>query len=221
MREDAVARSILDTGRSVKHVPVDGGVGVRNVESDLLGAAHQEPVVVVGARYDGDDVSGAAMLLATFRALVPLRMHRSVRFVAFADAGPSVSGSEHYARRLKEDGREVHAMVSLARLDLARGRNSAVFLVADLRSRRIARSAGRAFRYASRVGLHTLALPSWLPGVRASDHTPFRRMGWRTLAVTDAPPWRSHGPEIPDVDRMAGAIPGLVAVVARLAGGRA
>jgi hypothetical protein len=221
MREDAIARSILDTGRSVMREAIDASTGVRNVENELPGGDGDEPAVVVGARYDRDDVSGVAMMLAIVRALAPLRTRRSIRFVAFADAGPPGSGSEHYARRLKEEGGDVHAMLSLARLDLAHGRHSSVFLVADLRSRRLAKTGGRAFRYASRVGLRTLALPSWTPGLRASDEAPFRRRGWRTLAVADALPWRARAPETPDIDRMAGAVPGLVAVVVRFAGGRA
>jgi hypothetical protein len=218
-REDAVARSILDTGRSVMRESIDVS-GVRNVETELSGADRDEPLVVVGARYDRDDVSGVAMMLAIVRAVAQFRTRRGIRFVAFADAGPAASGSEHYARRLKDEGGDVHAMISLARVDLAHGRDSAVFLVADLRSRRLAKTGGRAFRYASRVGLRTLALPSWL-GPRASDEAPFRRRGWRTLVVADALPWRARAPEPPDIDRMAGAVPGLVAVAVRLAGGRA
>jgi hypothetical protein len=39
--------------------------------------------------------------------------------------------------------------------------------------------------------------------------------------VADAAPWRlAHSPDAPDVDRMAAAVPGLVAAIARLAGGR-
>jgi hypothetical protein len=39
--------------------------------------------------------------------------------------------------------------------------------------------------------------------------------------LTDAAPWRAARPgTVPDLDSMAAAVPGLVAVIARLAGGR-
>ncbi len=218
--EDAVTRSMLDAGRAVVRSPTDETLRVHNVETELIGAARDAPVVVVGARYDADDPSGAVLALAVMRALSNERLYRPLRFVAFAAAG----GSASYVERLRRDGTRVHAMLSLVRVGLAptRGHGGLLFL-SNLRSRPIARAARASFRGSSRVPALALALPSWLPGITSSDEVSFRRQGWPALMVTERGRWRAglDPTSVPlDVDRMAAAVPGLVAVLVRLAGGR-
>jgi hypothetical protein len=145
---------------------------------------------------------------------------RSVRFAAFADA-PHHSGGARYAERLWVAGVGVHAAVSLARLDLARDREASMLLLGSLRSASLIAGAGEAFHRASRVGLRVLRLPAWLPGLRASDYARFLQRGWPAMMVTDRLPWRARrAAGTPDVDRIAAAIPGLVAMTTRLAGSR-
>ena len=217
-REETVAHAMLGAGRAVVREPVDEGLEVRTVESEQLGIHRDASSVLLGARYDLDDVSGVAALLALARALAPLRLMRSVRFVAFADAPPQ-SGSGRYAERLWVGGVGVHAMVSLVRLDLTRDREASLLLIGGFRSAALVAGAGEAFRRASRVGLRTLSLPAWLPGLRASDYAEFLRRGWPSMMVVDRPPWRARAAGTPDVDRIAAAIPGLISMTTRLAGG--
>ncbi len=219
-REETVSHAMLDAGRAVVREPVDEALEVHTVESEHFGAHRDASCVLVGARYDLDDVSGVAALLALTRALAPTRLVRNVRFVAFADA-PSHSGSARYAERLWAGGVGVHAMVSLARLDLTRDHEASLFLIGNLRSASLVARAGEAFRRASRVGVRAMPLPSWLPGLRDSEHAPFFRRGWPAMMVADRPPWRLRAASTPDVDRIVAALPGLVAMVARLAGGLA
>ena len=218
--EDAVVTSMLGAGRAIVREPIDHTLLVRNVEAELIGAAHDAPIVVIGARYDAPDPSGVAVELALVRALAHQRLRRPLRFVAFATA----RGSERYVERLRRDRVTVHAMLSLSRLALTRtrGRASVLFL-GDLGSGAIARSAREAFRASSRIGARAFTLPSWLPPLASSDQALFRRQGWPAIAVTDRAPWLSggHPSADPDLDRMAAAVPGLVAVAVRLAGGRA
>ena len=216
--EDAVTRSMLDAGRAVVRSPIDDTLRAHNVETELIGAARDAPGVVVGARYDADDPSGAVLELAVIRALSGERLHRPLRFVAF----PSAGGSERYVERLRRDGKHVHAMLSLARMELAPTAGG-LFFLSDLRSRAIALAARAAFRGSSRVPARALALPSWFPGITSSDEVSFWRQGWPGVMVTDRFPWRfsmRSRPSEPDVDRMAAAVPGLVAVLVRLATGR-
>jgi Zn-dependent M28 family amino/carboxypeptidase len=179
--------------------------------------------VVVGARYLAGDASGAAMLLAVLRALAPARTRRSLRFVFFAN---ELESGRRYVERLLAERRTVHSMISLVRLDLARaGRRSTLLFVGNMRSRSVARAARDAFRASSRIPASALALPSWLPGLQgggSSDHAAFWRQGWPAIIATDAAPWRTARPAAGtvDIDRMAAAVPGLAAAVARLAGGR-
>lgn len=219
-REELVSRAMLSAGRAVVREPVDDEFLVRTIECEQLGTMREASCVIFGARYDGDDVSGVVALLAVARALAPSRLRRSVRFVAFADAG-AISGSERYADRLWTGGVGVHAMVSLARLDLARDHEASLLFVGNVRSRSLARTAGRAFERASRIGVRSVGLPSWLPGVSASDQASFWRHEWPAMMIADGPPWRVRSAAAPDVDRIAAAVPGLVAVATRLADGGA
>jgi len=217
-REEIVSRAMLGAGRAVVREPVDDALVVRTLESEQLGAMREASCVIFGARYDGDDISGVAAMLALCRGLSHARLRRSVRFVAFADA-PPVSGSMRYAERLWTGGVGVQAMVSLARVDLTRDHEASLLFVGNLGTRRLLHTCVGVFAMASRIGARPLALPSWLPGLRRSDDASFRRHGWPALMVADGPPWRARSAAAPDVDRIAAAMPGLVAVAQRLAGG--
>lgn len=216
--EHVVARAMLDAGRAVVREPVGGTLGRRNVEAELIGAERAAPSVVVGARYDDPDPSGVAVQLAMVRALTRERLRRTIHFVAFTREG----GSAHYVERLRRDGKTVAAMLSLARLDLARRRRAAtVLFVGNFRSTHVARSARDAFRVSSRIAARALTLPGWFPGVESSDHAAFWRQRWPGVMVTDRQPWAASEDRFElDVDGMAAVVPGLVAAVARLAGGR-
>lgn len=215
--EDAVTRSMLDAGRAVVRSPIDHTLRAHNVETEFVGASRDAPSVIVGARYDAYDPSGAIVALAVLRALSGERLYRSLHFVAFAELG----GSDRYVERLRREGKRVHAMLSFARMDLAPEGGGLVFS-SDLRSRRIAFAARAAFRASSRVRARALVLPSWIPGVASSDEVSFSRRGWPGVMVTNRSRWLSTrpGPSEPNVDGMAAAVPGLVAVLMRLAGAR-
>jgi hypothetical protein len=132
------------------------------------------------------------------------------------------AGTARFLERLGTEGTSVCAMISLSRLDLARARHTThVLFVGSVRSASVVRTARDAFRASSRIPARSLVLPSWVPGVSSSDHAAFLRRGLPAVMVADAVPWRlGHPGDVPDVDRMAAAVPGLVAAIARLAGGR-
>ena len=220
--EDVVARSMLDAGTSIVREPIDDDLRVRNVEAQLGGTMRDAPNIVVGTRYDLPDPCGVAIELALVRALARQRLKRPLRFVAFATS----QGSARYVDRLCRERGAVHAMVSLTGLDLdLNGPERRFRFVGDVRSRPIARRARDAFRGSSRIGAAALVLPPWLPPLARSDARPFARRGWPAVLVSDTSPWRTsragRNPVEPDVDRMAAAVFGLVAVAVRLAGGYA
>jgi len=216
--EDFVARTLLEAGRSVVRDPIDASLRVHNVEAELLGDARDAPCAVFGARYDGDDPTGIAMLLSLVRQLSAVRLRRTLRFAAFASGG-----GERFIERLRRERARVGAMVWFASLGLPRGRRDApVVFVGNVRSGRLARSARQAFAAGSRIAVRAVVLPAWLPGVSAGEHASFWRERWPAVMVTDRSPWpkRRRGTAEADVDRMAAALPGLVGIAARLAGGR-
>ncbi|MGH7272103.1 MAG: hypothetical protein ACREJ3_16860, partial [Polyangiaceae bacterium] len=172
-------------------------------------------------RYDEVDASAAAMLLALARALAHTRTSRALCFALLADVrtpGAGVSGSAAFAQRLRASHSSVHAMLSLGRLDFARERRAAVVFAGAFRSMPTLVAARDTFRKASRVGAHALPLPAWLASVRSADHAPFEHMGGPSIAVADGVPWKRRARSAPDVDLMAVALPGLVAVIVQLAG---
>jgi hypothetical protein len=223
-REDVVALAILNGGRSLVRAPIARGgdasaSGANDLEAELVGAVPEAPCVVVSAHYDRLDVSGVCMMLALLRELAGARTRRSVRLVALADA--QGTGAARLVERLERRRASVHVAVCLGRMDLARdGRAAALVLAGHRDTRGLLHAARSAFRAASRIPARSLSLPSWLPSMRASDAAPFWRRGWPAMTVSDAAPWAVRGPREPDVDRMTAALPGLLASVTRLAGGR-
>lgn len=226
-RENVVARAMLDAGRSVMREPAPGLSPARNLECEVRGAA-QEPCVVVATRYDADDVSGIAVMLAVLRGLHAARTRRTVRFVALAS--PQAVGA--YVERLHGEGARVHSMLCLSRVDLARAAarsrrpNAArLLVVGDLRAGAMVRSVRDAIRADSWIPVRALWLPAWLQ--RDGEILPvLRRLNesWPVVTLTDGSPWRRlrRGADLvePDVDHMAAAVPGITGAVLRLAGGR-
>ena len=68
-REEIVSRALLGASRAVVREPVDPALRVRTLESEQLGAMREASCVIFGARYDADDISGIAALLAVSRGL--------------------------------------------------------------------------------------------------------------------------------------------------------
>jgi hypothetical protein len=220
--EDLVARGFLDAGHAVMREPIGSPSSSRNVEAEIAGAQPGADPVVVAARYDGRDASGLALLLSLARELSLTRLARTTCLLAFPERG-----SVAYVERLHR-GRPARVILALEEIDLPRRRREqGLVFLGNWRSRAMLRAVRRVFRMSSRLPAGGIAVPTWVPGVVSADHAAFLRSPWPALVVSDHGPWRSqlrrrrNGSPGPDVDRMAAAVPGLVSVVARVAGGRA
>jgi hypothetical protein len=227
--EDAVVRSLLDGGRAVMREPIDPALVIRNVEAEIPGASPDGPPVVLAARYDAAEWGSVAMLLALARELALTRLARTAHILAFARGGAA-----SYVKRLARtpegtghhgtigSGPQARAVLAFDDVDLDRRRKGdGLVLVGNWRSRRVLRGMTRGFHVSSRVPVRSVALPTWIPRIAAEEHAAFWRGPWPAVIVSDHAPWRRpRQPPLPDVDRMAAAVPGLVSVVARLAGGR-
>jgi Zn-dependent M28 family amino/carboxypeptidase len=229
------------------------GQAFRNLVVEVPGG---DEIALVGAHYDtvsggacpgaNDNGSGVAAVLALARRFAGARPGRTLRFVLFANEEPPFfltegMGSRVHARRARERGEHVAAMLSLETIAyysdepgsqryppmLARfypTTGNFLAFVGNLRSRSLVREACAAFRRGSELPVESAALPSWLPGVGWSDHWSFWKEGWRAAMVTDTAPYRypwyhADGDTLDrlDLDRMALAVKGLEAVVAQLA----
>jgi hypothetical protein len=233
-----------------------GDAPVRNIETELKGGARASEIVVVGAHYDSvvgapganDNGSGVAALLELARLAHGSRPARTVRFVAFVNEEPpffksDAMGSLRYARRSRERGENIVAMVSLETIgyysDQAgsqrypfplglfypRTGNFLAF-VSDLTSRGLMHQAIGAFRRHARFPSEGVAAPAIIPGVDWSDHWAFREAGYPALMITDTAPYRyphyhtaADTPDKLDYERLARVVLGLQKVLKALSAG--
>lgn len=92
-----------------------------NVVAEFKGSKRPDEVIVIGAHYDGHDISqsaaddgaGTAVLLEAARALAPHKEHldRTVRFVAFAQEEMGLIGAHHHAEG--NSGQSIKFMLNL------------------------------------------------------------------------------------------------------------
>ena len=224
------------------------GRSVRNIEISPEGHA----VVVVGAHYDtvpgspgaDDNASAVAALIELAGLLAKERL--PIRFVAFANEElpyfltPEM-GSWNSARRSRERGETVRAMLSLEMLGYYRDqpntqryppllgllypdRANFIAFVGDLGARALVRQAIRSFRRNADFPSEGMAAPAFVPGVRASDHWSFRTHGFPAVMVTDTAYNRyphyhlpSDTPDKLDYERLARVTLGLRGVLRDLA----
>jgi hypothetical protein len=150
-------------------------------------------------------------------------------------------GSLVYARKCRERGDDVVAMLSLETIGyysdeprsqryppLVRGRypseGNFIAFVGHYQSRELVRRCVQLFREHAEFPSEGAALTSLVPRVGASDHWSFWKMGWPSLMVTDTAPYRyphyhkeSDTPDKLDYEQMARVVDGLERVVRELA----
>lgn len=258
-RLEAAAR-FVEEGLSACGTPRrhEYGIGTKqfaNVEVEIAGRERASEIVVVGAHYDSvpgcpganDNATGAAGVLALARRFAGSKPERTLRFVEFVNEEPPWFQTEHmgsvrYAKRCKEKGENVVAMLCLETLGCFRteegsqrypmaalslcypSRGDFVVFVGNVASRGLTREAIGAFRGAAEFPSEGAALPSWIPGVDWSDHWSFWEEGIPAVMVTDTAPFRYAQYHTPsdtadrvDFDRLARVVAGLGAVVGRFA----
>lgn len=232
-----------------------GDRGYRNVQATRIGESRPSEIVVVGAHYDtydftpgaDDNASGVAAVLEVARQLADANPARTLRFVFFATEEPpffntEAMGSRVYARRMREEGQDIVAMLALETLGFYApepgtqrypppfslfypDRGAFVGFVGNPASGSLLRHALAVFRRETPFPSEGAVVPSLVPGVELSDHASFWRNGFEAIMITDTAPFRNphyhrptDTPETLDFDRMARVVRGIGGVVADLAG---
>ena len=227
---------------------------VRNIEVTVGGTARADEIVIVGAHYDSvagavganDNGSGVAALLELARLIKDAKPARTVRFVAFVNEEPPFfvtgeMGSQHYARRSRERGEKIVAMISLETIGWYSDRagsqhypfplsffypSTGNFLafVANLSSRSLLHAAIASFRRHAAFPSEGVAAPAFIPGVDWSDHRSFWEQGYPALMITDTAPYRyphyhtmQDTPDKVDYERLARVVTGLNGMLRDLA----
>lgn len=231
------------------------GREVRNIEAEIAGSGSTGELIVIGAHYDSvygspganDNGSGVAALLEIARLLKSHKFDRTVRFVAFVNEEPPFyttgeMGSMIYAKRARERGEQIAAMLSLETIGYytdAPGSQhypaplspfypatgNFIGFVGNIGSRDLVRRTLQAFRESTRFPSEGGAFPGFIPGVGWSDHWSFWREGYSAIMVTDTAlyryPYYHAQDDAPDklaYDPMARVVSGLARVVIDLAG---
>jgi hypothetical protein len=254
---DYIARSLSESGCAVERQTFDArGHTCANLIAELPGTVQANRIIVVGAHYDtvvdcpgaNDNSSGVAAVLALARLWAAARPTCTLRLVAFANeeapyfGDRELMGSWVYARRCRQRGEAIAAMLSLETIGcycdephsqrypaplglFYPSQGNFIGFVGNLRSRRLVRDVITAFRRLARFPSEGAALPERVPGVGWSDHWAFWQEGYQALMVTDTAPFRYpyyHTPQDTadklDYGRMARVVAGLADVVLEMAG---
>lgn len=225
-----------------------------NIEAEISGAEPQ--IILVGAHYDSvlgspganDNGSGVAALLALARRFAAKPCQKTLRFVAFVNEEPpyfqsSEMGSFVYARRCKDRGDQIDAMISLETIGyFSNEPRSQIYplpglgafyprtgnfigFVANTGSRALLRDAIAVFRQHAQIPCEGAALPAVIPGIAWSDQWSFWQHGYRGIMITDTalfryPHYHSYTdtPEKLDYDSMTRVVEGMEKVIEHLAG---
>lgn len=219
---DYLRRNLVQAGYTVAEQPytMNGG-SVSNLEAQVKGTSASDGAIVVGAHYDAvegtvgadDNASGVAATLELARLMAQARPRRTIRFVFFANEEPPYfqtdrMGSLVYAKKLRSEGIQVRAMISLEMLGFysdASGsqkypapfslfypsRGNFIAFVSNSESRGLVRRAIRKFRESASFPSEGVTAPENLPGVGWSDHWSFWQEGYPAIMITDTALFRN------------------------------
>jgi hypothetical protein len=229
-------------------------VDCHNVEAEVRGATRPDEIVLIGGHYDSvigspganDNATGSAATLALARALAAARPERTVRFVLFVNEEPPYfqtdrMGSHVYAKRSRERGETIVAMLSLETMGCYSEEEGSqkypfplnlvypstgnfIGFAGNMDSRELVRRTVELFREHARFPSEGATVPADVPGIGWSDHWSFWQFGYPGVMVTDTAPFRyehyhleSDTPDKVDYDRLARVVAGLERVVTELA----
>jgi Zn-dependent M28 family amino/carboxypeptidase len=250
-----IDRSWTALGYQVKEQIYEAkGLRFANLEVELTGTDKPEEIIIIGGHYDthrkspgaNDNGSAMAALFELARAFAAKRLSRTLRFVAFTNEERPFTrtpemGSRVYARRCRERGEKIRAMVCLETIGycseqkgsqrlslmglLLPRRGNFIALVGNSRSKGLLCDVHRLFDLHSDVPCKALTLPTNFPGAWSSDHWSFWKEGYPAIMVTDTAPLRyrhyhtpEDTPEKVSYDFLAKVIDALEQVTGNLGG---
>lgn len=224
-----------------------------NLEVELRGTERPEEIVVVGGHYDSagdtpaanDNATGTAAVLALARAFAGSAHPRTVRWVAFVNEEPpyfqtDLMGSRVYARRCRQRGENIVAMLSLETMGYYSDEDGSqhypfpfswfypstgnfIGFVGNVSSSGLVKRVVSSFRRHARFPSEGAAVYGWIAGIGWSDHWSFWKEGYPALMVTDTAPFRyphyhsrRDTPDKVQYDRLARVVAGLRRVVEEL-----
>src|SRR5262245_24234987 len=248
--EDSFSRAGLRTRRDSYEMR---GQACHNIEAEIPGAGPE--VLLIGAHYDSvfgspganDNGTGVAATLALARRFASAKPKPTLRFVGFVNEEPPYflsgeMGSLVYARRCKERGDKISAMISLETIgyfsDAPHSQTypspglgmfypkvgNFIGFVSNVKSCALLRRVIALFRKNAKIPSEGASLPAFVPGVSWSDQWSFWQHGYPAIMVTDTAPFRypyyhssNDTPDKLDYDRFALVVSGMEKVIEELA----
>ena len=205
----------------------DGGRPFANLIATATGSRYPQKRVLVVAHFDtvaaspgaDDNASGVALLLELAQLLRPLRLERTVQFVAVnleenaceKESGSGTRGSGALARFVREHGWEIEGVLVLESVAYAGPSVSQsapaglplqvpetgdfIAVIGNEASQALVRGfAETVERYGIELPCLCLVVPGngeLFPDTRRSDHAPFWDHGYRAAVVTDTTQFRN------------------------------
>jgi hypothetical protein len=240
-------------------IPGVQATAVSSLPAGASAKAGPPPIIIIGAHYDSvfgspganDNGTGVAATLALAQRFAEKQSERrltqtpykTLRFVAFVNEEPPYflsgeMGSLVYARRCKERGDNISAMISLETIGyFSDAPNSQTYpspglglfypkvgnfigFVSNVRSRVLLRRVTGLFRKHAKIPSEGASLPAFIPGVSWSDQWSFWQHGYPAIMVTDTAPFRypyyhssNDTPDKLDYDRFALVVSGMEKVI--------
>jgi len=251
---DYIEAELTGDGYLVRRQPYEvPGIACSNLEVEIRGKVRPNEIVVVGAHYDtvahspgaNDNGSGVAGLLALAHLFARSQPGRTLRFVAFVNeelpyAHTPLMGSRVYARRCRERGENVVAMLCLETIGyysdqpgsqhyppmlkrLFPAKANFIAFIGNTRCGRLVRHAVAEFRGREKFPCQGASLPECLSDISRSDHWSFWQEGYPAVMVTDTANFRGPHYHTPgdtadkvDMERTARVIRGLHGVIESL-----
>ena len=158
------------------------------------------PTIIVGAHYDSrtgpganDDGTGVAAVIGAARELakVPNRK-RAILFVLFDQEERGLVGSAAFARMVKDEGRlNVHSVHTIDQIGWDANHNRAIELENPYE--------GAVDLYKQAAARLKMDVPIWETNENGSDHTSFRRLGFKAIGITEE---YRHGDTTPYIHKL-------------------
>jgi Zn-dependent M28 family amino/carboxypeptidase len=197
------------------------GRKVSNLEVEIPGRTAPSEIVIVSAQHDtlpgspgaNNNASGEAVLLQLAALLRDAAPDRTVRLVTFTTEedpwfGTADMGSLHYARRSRDRGEDIRAMISLDSIGyylhepgsqrlpipfswIYPDRGDFLAFIGNFGSRGAVIAATRGFHKGSAFPIEAGLSPEWVDGATWSDHSSFWKFGYPAIQVTDTGGFRS------------------------------
>ena len=194
-----------------------------------------------------DNASAVAAVLAIARYFADKETARTLRFVLFVNEEPPFFQTDHmgslvYAKRCREKGDEIIAMLSLETIGFYSSQPKSqkypfpfnlvypstgnfIGFVSNFSSRKLLHTVISSFRKNCKFPSQGGAIPEIIPGINWSDHWSFWQQDYPAIMVTDTAVFRYpyyHSPEDTpdkiDYDRLTRVVSGLQFVIAEIAG---